>query len=116
MEEATTSVSRIRTVSEERRSHIRIPQAELHCSLGRVQDLSRMGLRVSCRRMPKDAVAFELNTTVDPLAVQAEVVWSKRLGFRKHEVGMRFVEPDSGLAKLVSCCSTFGDDTGWESA
>jgi len=109
MEEATTFMYRDRTVSDERRSHIRIPQAELHCSLGRVQDISRGGIRVSCRRSPSGAVAFQINTTVDPLLMQAEVVWSKRLGFRKHEIGMRFIEPSVELAELVRCCATFND-------
>lgn len=102
-------MNRTRTVRDERRSHIRIPQSELHCCLGKVQDISRAGVRVSCRRSPKGAVAFELNTTVDPLPVQAEVVWSKRLGFRKHDVGLRFIQPSLELAELVRCCTTFGD-------
>ncbi len=105
---------RTRTVSDERRSHIRIPQSELHCSLGRVQDISRAGARVSCRRSPKGSVAFQMNTTVDPLPTQAEVVWSKRLGFRKHEVGLRFMQPSLELAELVRCCATFGDSADWD--
>ena len=105
-----------RTVSNERRSHIRIPQSELHCSLGRVQDISPAGVRVSCRRSPKGAVAFELNTTIDPIQVQAEVMWSRRLGFRKHEIGLSFNQPSLEVAQLVRCCASFGDDTDWASA
>lgn len=69
-----------------------------------------------CRRPPTGAVEFQMNTTVDPLQVQAEVVWSERLGFRKHEVGMRLIEPSLELAELVRCCATFGDGADWDSA
>ena len=116
MEEATASIFRNRTVGDERRSHIRMPQSELHCSLGKVQDISHAGARVSCRRSRKGAVAFQMNTTVDPLPMQAEVVWSKRLGFRKHEIGMRFIQPGLELAEFVRCCATFSDNTPWDSA
>ncbi len=91
---------------EDRRSKIRIRQTELHCSLGKVVDISSTGLRVVCRRIPKDEVTFELNTTVDPLTVQTKVVWVKRLGFRKHEIGLHFVESSPELDNLIRCCST----------
>ena len=92
---------------EDRRSKIRIAQTELHCSLGRVMDISSTGMRVTCRRVPKEKwVSVDLNTTVDPVPVQVEVVWARRLGFRKYEVGLQFMEPSSELDELVSCCST----------
>ncbi len=91
---------------EDRRSKIRIPQTELHCSLGKVLDISSTGLRVVCRRKLKDEVTFQLNTTVDPLTVQAKVVWVKRSGFCKHEVGLRFIQSSPELNNLIRCCST----------
>ena len=93
-------------MSDDRRSHIRVPQSELHCSLGPVLDITSAGMRVICRRIPKDEVEFNLNTTVDPLPVQAKVVWAKRLGFRKHEVGLHFIQSSPELDNLIRCCST----------
>ena len=93
-------------MSDDRRSHIRVPQSELHCSLGPVLDITSAGMRVICRRIPKNEVEFDLNTAVDPLPVQAKVVWTKRLGFRKHEVGLHFIQSSPELDNLIRCCST----------
>ena len=106
MQETTKSSDRSREMSDDRRSQIRVPQSELHCSLGQVLDITSAGMRVMCRRMPKDEVKFDLNTTVDPLPVRAKVVWAKRLGFRKHEVGLHFIQPGPELKNLIRCCST----------
>ncbi len=92
---------------DERRAQIRVPQSELHCSLGPVLDITSAGMRVMCRRTPKENwIKFDLNTTVEPLPVRAKVVWAKRLGFRKHEVGLRFIQPSPELSSLIRCCST----------
>ena len=92
--------------SEDRRSKIRIPQSELHCSLGQVMDISLTGMRVTCRRMPKKVVAFDLNTAVAPMPVCAKVAWAKRVGFRKYEVGLHFLDRSPELDKLIRSCST----------
>ena len=91
---------------EDRRSKIRIPQSELHCTLGQVMDISSTGMRVTCRRMPKEVVEFELNTDVDPMPVRAKVAWAKKMGFRKYEVGLHFIDRSPQLDKLISSCTT----------
>jgi len=106
MQETAKSSIRSGDVSDDRRSQIRVPQSELHCSLGPVLDITSAGIRVICRRIPKDEVKFDLNTAVDPLPVWAKVVWAKRLGFRKHEVGLHFIQPSPELDNLIRCCST----------
>jgi len=106
MQQTAKSSDRGREVPDDRRAQIRIPQSELHCSLGPVLDITSAGMRVICRRIPKDEVKFDLNTTVDPLPVRAKVVWAKRLGFRKHEVGLHFIQPSPELDNLIRCCST----------
>ena len=103
-------------VSSGRRSKIRNHRVELQCSLGRVLDISATGMRVSCRRVPKEKwIKILLNTTVDPLPVRARVAWTKRMGFRKHEVGLHFVEPSPEIVKLVRSCSTLDDKVCWDS-
>ena len=107
MQETATSSNRSHEGSDEHRAQIRIHQFELQCSLGPVLDITSAGMRVMCRRIPKEKwIKFDLNTTVDPLPVQAEVVWAKRLGFRRHEVGLHFFQPSPELDNLIRCCST----------
>ena len=106
MQETAKSSNPDGEMSDDRRSHIRVPQSELHCSLGPVLDITSAGMRVMCRRIPKDEVKFDLNTTGDPLPVRAKVVWAKRLGFRKHEVGLHFIQSSPELDNLIRCCST----------
>ena len=106
MQDTAKSSDRSGEMSDDRRSHIRVPQSELHCSLGPVLDITSAGMRVICRRIPKNEVEFDLNTAVDPLPVQAKVVWTKRLGFRKHEVGLHFIQSSPELDNLIRCCST----------
>ncbi len=92
---------------DDRRDAIRIAQNELESSFGRVLDISVSGMRVVCRHVPKDEqVEFQLNTTVDPITVIGKIVWTQRLGFRKHEVGLHFINASKELINLVHRCST----------
>ena len=114
MQEMTESSNHRYEVSAERRSQIRIPQVELQCSLGRVLDITSAGMRVVCRRTPRQKwIKFDLNTTVDPLPVRAKVVWAKRLGFRKHELGLHFIQPSPELGDLIRCCSRLDGKVCW---
>ena len=65
----------------------------------------RPEMRVMSRRIPKNEVKFDLNTTVDPLPVRARVVWAKPVRFRQHEVGLNFLQPSPELDTLIRCCS-----------
>ena len=112
MQESAESSNRRCEMTSERRSERRIDQVELHCSLGRVLDITSAGMRVMCRRVPKETrIRIDLNTTVNPLPVRVEVVWAKRLGFRKHEVGLHFLEPSPELDEFVRCCCTLEDES-----
>ena len=114
MQESARSSDDRYEVSSERRSATRIPQVELQCSLGQVLDITSTGLRVLCKRVPKDKwVKFNLNSTVDPIPVHAKIVWTKKVRFRRHEIGLRFVESSSEIDKLVQRCSTL-DGKVWQ--
>lgn len=92
---------------DDRREAIRVAQNELESSFGQVLDISVSGIRVVCRHVPKDEqVEFQLNTTVDPITVTGKVVWTQRLGFRKHEIGLHFINASKELIELVHRCST----------
>ena len=92
---------------DDRREYIRIAQNELESSLGQVLDISVSGMRVVCRHAPKDEqIVFQLNTTVNPIDVTGKIVWKQRLGFRKHEIGLSFVNASKELIDLVHRCAT----------
>ena len=114
MQEMDKSPDHAFELATDRRSKKRTAQDELQCSLGRVTDISSTGMRVTCRRVPKEKwVKFLLHTKADPLLVQAEVVWTKRMGFRKHEVGLHFINPSLELVNLIRCCSLSGTVWQW---
>jgi len=92
---------------DDRREEIRVAQNELESSLGQVLDISVSGMRVICRHIPKnEQFDFQLNTSVDPITVTGKIVWQQRLGFRKHEIGLSFINASKELISLVHLCST----------
>ena len=91
--------------SPDRRHHGRVKAGEtLSSNIGRVLDFSAGGIRVLARRKLKSVVDVALWNIHRGLTVQARVIWTKRLGLRRHESGLEFIEvsPDaaSGLAAL----------------
>ncbi|MCC7193246.1 MAG: PilZ domain-containing protein [Phycisphaeraceae bacterium] len=66
----------------------------LKCKLGDVQDLSSTGMRVRRRGrlMVKKGEVHEVTLTslVGKQTVQARVMWIKRVGFFKHDLGLKF--------------------------
>ncbi len=91
--------------SPDRRRHPRVKAGEtLSSNIGRVLDLSPSGVRVMTRRKPKGVLDVALWDIHRGLTVRARVIWSKRLGFRRYESGLKFIEvsPDAarGLAAL----------------
>ena len=87
----------------DRRTHARLSQEALQCNLGEVIDLSLGGMQVRCARMPKDKVIeVELIHQTETIKLNAEVMRSTKIGFRKHEIGLRFLDVDPDTAKLLS--------------
>lgn len=78
----------------------------LACSRGKVLDLSAGGLRLLSRRKLKGLVGMALWDVNGGLKLYAEVVWSRRLGFRRHEIGMRFVDVTPELAADLTTLAT----------
>ncbi|MCZ6494349.1 MAG: hypothetical protein O6933_09745 [Planctomycetota bacterium] len=69
----------------------RLPQEMLKCNFGEVVELGAEELRVNCTKDLKGTVKVELLELDQPLKLQAEVAWSKRLGPRRFDVGLRFI-------------------------
>lgn len=74
----------------------------LTCSLGKVLDLSRDGMRIQARRVPAGIVTVELTDRNIVMYLNAEVIWSKRVGLFKHEFGVRFLDlPREAVTQLA---------------
>jgi hypothetical protein len=84
LEDASTS-------GDERREGHRRRQDMLTCSLGDVIDLSIGGMRVTATRRARGRVPVKVFDWQTAVEFEAEVVWSRRLAFRRHELGLRFI-------------------------
>lgn len=87
-----------------RRAHNRLAQESIRSNLGLVLDLSKGGMRVQSRKLPEDEVLdVELSDDEDTLLLRAEVAWSRKTGFRRFEIGLRFIDFGGELeARLTS--------------
>jgi hypothetical protein len=91
----------------ERRRDVRLKQESLHSSLGPVVDLSRSGMRVrSTRRLRGHLSVTLFNRNGPHLHVRARVVWTKRLGFRKHVAGLEFIDPPPNMLRELAKIGT----------
>ena len=89
----------------DQRIHARMNLEHISCSVGQILDLSLGGMRVKCTSVPEPLVDFSIEHGDEKIDLRAEVVWNKRVGFRKHEVGLRFLnvsrEVNDRLADLA---------------
>lgn len=89
-----------------RRSHGRLQQDTLACDMGPVSDLSAGGMRLICRRVPKGEFTVTLYDAGERVEVTAQVAWSRRIGFFKHEVGVQFINVDAEMARRLTTAAT----------
>jgi hypothetical protein len=88
-----------------RRGRVAVELAQ--CSLGEIRNLSPSGLRArykgSRANLPKVDERFDMDlpTPDGPAAVRVRVAWIKRVGFRKHDIGLHFVAVDERSAALL---------------
>ncbi|MHC4447508.1 MAG: ATP-binding protein, partial [Planctomycetota bacterium] len=88
--------------SHDRRLYPRLPQASVLTNFGPVLDLSLSGARIRCSRALEGIVDVDLMASEETLFLQAEVVWTKRIGFRKYEAGLRFLEVTPDIAEQLT--------------
>lgn len=84
----------------ETHTYPRLPQEGLESNFGRVIDLSIDGMRITCSKVPPEdeVLDVELKDPDGVVSLKAQLVWSRRVGFRRHEVGLRFIEVTRALA------------------
>lgn len=87
----------------DRRRHGRLRAGEtLSSNVGTVRDLSAGGMKVISRRKLKGQFEVALWDIHRGVRVAAEVVWTKRLGFRRHESGLRFLNVTPEIARELT--------------
>ena len=91
-----------------RREFARFSPRGLNCDLGQLLDISVGGVRLLSKRKRKGTVNLRLWNDETGLVLEAEVVWSRRIRSRQHEVGLQFVnlhtEATKKLAAIVATC------------
>ncbi len=86
----------------ERRRDARLKQGALRSSVGPVIDLSRGGMKVrSSRRLRGEMDVVIFNPSGPHLQLRARVVWTERLGFRRHLAGLQFIDPPEKVARAL---------------
>lgn len=86
-----------------RRAFGRLGTELVLCSLGPVLDIGGGGMRVLAKRPPREEQfkieVFDGTTVVD---LQVKMVWRRKLGLWRHEIGLAFVDLDEGHAQELT--------------
>ncbi len=102
----TMGLSRFLGSRDGRRIPGRLPQEQLVSDLGPVLDLSAGGMRVLCTRPLLGMKDVGLRSGDLRLNLRTKVAWSRRLGFRRHEIGLTFLDADEKLGTMLSRISS----------
>jgi len=88
----------------EQRDHRRVPQEMLQSNLGDVLDLSVGGMRIRHvgAHPPEGSLDVEIRADHECLRLRGEVAWTARVGKRRHEVGVRFVDVTPDIEEQLS--------------
>ena len=91
---------------ENNRRHGRVKCQHVACTLGTVIDLSASGLRVRGPGIPRvkagDCFTMTIQTLDGPMLAPVEVAWARRIGWRKHEIGITFREVGPALCRALT--------------
>ena len=80
----------------------RVAQEWLVSDLGPVLDLSPGGMRVLATRCRVGKLDVRLRGGDVSLTLRTNVAWSRRLGFRRHELGLAFIDVDENVAGILA--------------
>ncbi len=90
------------------RRHGRVRCQNVHCNLGDVQDISASGMRIITRWKPpgpNHVFPIEIDSIDGLIVLEARAMWSKRVGWFKREIGLRFEsvprDASEALARLA---------------
>ena len=75
-----------------RRRTGRLETESVASNLGAVLNLSSGGMRILCRKAPRNPVEVELYGCGSHMTIRGEVAWSQRVGLFQRVVGIHFTE------------------------
>jgi hypothetical protein len=93
--------------SDDPRKHGRLwLGGQVECSLGRILDISRGGARVLSKHRVDGEGLIRIKVTGGVLVVQSRVVWCRRRGFRKFELGLEFYGVTDEVSNILAQLAT----------
>lgn len=94
------------TRADNARRHGRVRCQHVVCSLGEVVDLSASGLSARCRGRPLYKVGEPIVVSIEGLEgafdVASRVVWIRRTGIFRHEIGVAFLALSAGARQELT--------------
>ncbi|MHC4992405.1 MAG: PilZ domain-containing protein [Planctomycetota bacterium] len=87
--------------SQDRRRHVRVRPTVSFCNLGAVLDLSQSGARMHSRRQMDGEIEFVVNVGDVAFSTRARVVWTRRTGLLRHQIGLEFVGVEDHDVELL---------------
>ena len=89
---------------------------ELESDLGAVRDISSAGMRIETQGKPPFKVGqsrvIRVHIPEGSLSVTGRAIWVQRLGLRKYQMGIEFVNISKKLSTALECVGRFGFLTG----
>jgi hypothetical protein len=79
---------------------------QVECSLGRILDISRGGARVLSKERVEGEGLIRIKVTGGVLVVQSRVVWCRKRGFRKWELGLEFYGITDEVSTILAQLAT----------
>ncbi len=77
-----------------------------HCNLGEVLDISATGIRIKCKRRPAAENGARISINIEGIDgafdVSGRIVWRKKVGMFRWEVGIELDEPSLEARKGLS--------------
>jgi hypothetical protein len=97
-------VTSLDDANEKRRRSGRLALEQVRCELGEVLDLSSHGMRVRSRKAFRvgDVRVIVIEGLGGTLGMKSRIVWIKRNGMFRHEVGFEFMDVDPDLARKLT--------------
>ena len=89
-----------------RRRFGRRRQEDLLSNLGPVLDMSQSGIRILAVKNLRGEINIKLYSFDTVLKLRGHVIWSKRLGFRRHCVGIEFYEMTTEMIEQITKLSS----------
>ena len=98
--------ARLRPLTERRKAG-RIKGGKVSCNWGSVIDISGGGMRVRSLRRLRGCLEVVIWTHHRRVTVRAEAVWCIRVGFRKYDVGLQFLDVTEDIKRELTAIGLY---------